>query len=135
MHDILDVNDKPTGIKLAADAKLVENSAENVFISKVEMVDEDRDTKASCKLLDTSDDRVSYNNDALALLVGGTMTDYESLDSSKELEIVIECQDEHGASVTSTLRLPVEGNCGWLWHSGYMKMNMVTVDELCFFFL
>ena len=115
---LLDVNDKPTGIKLTADAKLVENSAENVFISKVEMVDEDRDTKASCKLLDTSDDRVSYNNDALALLVGGTMTDYESLDSSKELEIVIECQDEHGASVTSTLRLPVEGNYGWLWHRG-----------------
>ncbi len=109
---LLDLNDKPTDIRLDPGAELRENSNKDVFISKVDMIDQDSDTRASCSLLNTSNDRVSLTS--LVLVVGSTMTDYESLDSSKTLQILLRCEDQHGASVTRLIRLPVEGNFGTL---------------------
>ena len=72
------------------------------------MLDQDSDTRASCRLLNSSNDRVRFQN--MVLLAGPTATDYESLDSSKTLRILIECEDQHGASVTTWILLPVKGN-------------------------
>jgi hypothetical protein len=102
------VNDPPTDIRLQADAKLSENSGVNVFISQVEMIDQDSNTRASCRLLNSSNDRVSLSSNAL--VVGPTITDYESLGSSKSLQILMRCEDPYGASVTRWINLAVEGN-------------------------
>ena len=73
------------------------------------MIDEDKNTRTSCQLLNTSNDRIQLKT-LTTLLVGSTSTDYESLDSSKTLQILIKCQDQHGASVTRWISLPVQGN-------------------------
>jgi hypothetical protein len=105
------VNDPPTDIRLQrADAKISEDSGENVFISQVEMIDQDSNTRASCRLLNSSNDRV--NLISMILVVGPTTTDYESLDLSKSLQILMRCEDQYGASVTRWINLPVEGNFG-----------------------
>ena len=106
---LLDVNDKPTDIRLETNATLKENDGVNVYISKIDMVDEDSATTASCQLLNSSNNRVTTRG--LTLVVGRTKTDYESLDSSKTLQILIKCEDQHGAAVTRWLHLPVDGNC------------------------
>ena len=72
------MNDPPTSIILQANVSLRENSGERVFIGGISIEDEDRNTKPSCQLLNSSNDRVSLNN--LILLVGPTRTDYEILD-------------------------------------------------------
>ncbi|XP_046847658.1 protocadherin beta-9-like [Xenia sp. Carnegie-2017] len=94
---VLDVNDAPTDIEIRNNPSFKENSVENIFISNVVMIDEDKNTKTSCKLLDSSEDRVKL--DLLTLLVGPRPTDYESLDSSKSLKINISCEDEFGMSI------------------------------------
>ncbi|CAB4005469.1 hypoxia up-regulated 1-like, partial [Paramuricea clavata] len=106
-----DVNDPPTDIRLQADAKLPENSGVNVFISQVEMIDQDSNTRASCRLLNSSNDRV--NLISITLVVGPTSTDYESLGSSKSLQILVRCEDQYGASVTRWINLPVEESTKW----------------------
>jgi hypothetical protein len=107
------VNDPPTDIRLhPADAKLSENSVQHVFISQLEMIDLDSNTKASCKLQHNSNGRVNLMS--MILIVGPTITDYESLGSSKSLQILVRCEDQHGASVTRWINLPVEGNFGVL---------------------
>ncbi|CAB4023992.1 protocadherin Fat 4-like, partial [Paramuricea clavata] len=104
---VQDVNDPPTDIRLhPADAKLSENSVQNVFITQLEMIDLDSNTKASCKLQHNSNGRV--NLISMILVVGPTITDYESLGSSKSLQILVRCEDQHGASVTRWINLPVE---------------------------
>ena len=105
---LLDMNDPPSDIRLDPNSTLPENSGVNVFISSVEVVDEDRDSRASCKLLNSSNNRVKLNSGNL--LVGTVETDYESLDSSKSLSIQISCKDQHDASVTRWITLPVGGN-------------------------
>ncbi|XP_046847649.1 uncharacterized protein LOC124441247 isoform X2 [Xenia sp. Carnegie-2017] len=103
---VLDVNDAPTDIEIRKDSSLTENSVENIFISTVVMIDEDKNTKTSCKLLDSSEDRVKL--DLLTLLVGPRPTDYESLDSSKSLKINISCEDEFGMSINKLFMIPVK---------------------------
>ncbi|XP_046847458.1 cadherin-23-like [Xenia sp. Carnegie-2017] len=103
---VLDVNDAPTDIEIRKDSSLTENSVENIFISNVAMIDEDRNIKTSCKLLDSSEDRVKL--DLLTLLVGLRPTDYESLDSSKSLKINISCEDEFGMSINKLFVIPVK---------------------------
>lgn len=101
------MNDAPSDIILAARSVLVENSAPSVFIGGIEMIDQDSNTKPSCKLLHSSNGRVRLTG--LILLVGSP-TDYESLYPSKSLQIVVECSDQYGASVTRNISVPVEGN-------------------------
>ena len=72
------------------------------------MIDQDSNTTASCQLLNTSNDRVQLVN--MTLVVGPTVTDYESLDSFKTLWILIKCEDQHGAAVESWIRLHVKGD-------------------------
>ena len=100
------MNDAPTGIILQANVSLPENSGERVFIGGISIEDEDSNTKPSCQLLNSSNDRVSL--DGLNLLVGPTMTDYESLDL-KYLEILVKCSDGHGASISQWLTVNVDG--------------------------
>ena len=104
---LIDVYDAPTDIKIRKNPSFKENSVENIFISNVVMIDEDRNTKTSCKLLDSSEDRVKL--DSLTLLVGPRPTDYESLDSSKSLKINISCEDEFGMSINKLFVIPVKG--------------------------
>ncbi|XP_046847645.1 protein dachsous-like isoform X2 [Xenia sp. Carnegie-2017] len=104
--NVLDVNDVPTDIELRKNSFLKENSVENIFISNVVMIDEDKNTKTSCKLLDSSEDRMKLN--LLTLLVGPRPTDYESLDSSKSLKINISCEDEFGMSINKLFVIPVK---------------------------
>ena len=103
----IDVNDVPTDIELRKNSFLRENSVENIFISNVVMIDEDKNTKTSCKLLDSSEDRLKL--DSLTLLVGPRPTDYESLDSSKSLKINISCEDQFGMSINKLFVIPVKG--------------------------
>ena len=103
----VDVNDAPTNIEISKDSSLEENSVEDVFISHVIVIDEDKNTKPSCKLLDSNEDRVKLNS--LTLLVGANSTDYESLDSSKSLKINISCEDQYGIAINMLLVIPIKG--------------------------
>lgn len=101
------MNDAPTDIRLERTAKLNENSAEGVLIGTLQVIDQDSKAKASCQLLNTSNDRVKLMS--MSLVAGPKKTDYESLGVSRSLKILIRCEDKAGASVTSWIRLPVEG--------------------------
>ncbi|XP_028415344.1 protocadherin-23-like isoform X2 [Dendronephthya gigantea] len=100
-----DMNDPPSDIRLHPNSTLHENSRVNVFISSVDVVDEDSGSRASCRLLNSSNNRVKLKSGNL--LAGSTETDYESLDSSKSLLIQMSCEDQHGASVTRWITVPV----------------------------
>ena len=107
----VDVNDAPTNIEISKDSSFKENSVEDVFISNVIVIDEDKNTKPSCKLLDSNEDRVKLNS--LTLLVGVHSTDYESLDSSKSLKINISCEDQYGMAINKLLVIPIKGKVGY----------------------
>ena len=86
------------------------------------MIDQDSNTTASCQLLNTSNDRVQLV--MMTLVVGPTATDYESLDSSKTLRILIKCEDQHGAAVESWIPLPVKGNISRAAVIGSFEINV-----------
>ena len=88
------------------------------------MIDQDSNTTASCQLLNTSNDRVQLV--LMTLVVGPTATDYESLDSSKTLWILIKCEDQHGAAVESWICLPVKGNISGARVIGSFEINVGT---------
>lgn len=90
--------------------------------------DQDSNTNPSCRLLNSSEDRVQLND--LNLLVGPTKTDYESLDSSKSLKILLNCSDGHGASITKWLTVNVKGKVADLnfLNVGLTKLSISTIS-------
>ena len=85
-----------------------EDSASQVYIGRIIVTDQDKDDSFSCRLLNSSNDRVTLKG--LILLVGKTPTDYESLKKdAKFLNILLTCMDRDGASITKWLSVPVEG--------------------------
>jgi len=78
-----DVNDPPNDLALPTPF-LIENSAERVLISPIVLTDQDGDLP-SCTLLDSAGGRVKVVG--TNLVVGATVTDYESLPSPQQMSM------------------------------------------------
>lgn len=99
-----DVNDPPTNITLPM-PYFKENSAEQVLISPIILVDQDSDLP-SCTLLDSAGGRVKVVG--ANLVVGPTMTDYESLPSPQQISITLNCSDGNGMFIWKTFTITVK---------------------------
>ena len=105
MFDLTDVNDPPTNITLPM-PYFKENSAEQVLISPIILVDQDSDLP-SCTLLDSAGGRVKVVG--ANLVVGPTITDYESLPSPQQISITLNCSDGNGMFIWKTFTISVKG--------------------------
>ncbi|XP_031570149.1 cadherin EGF LAG seven-pass G-type receptor 1-like isoform X2 [Actinia tenebrosa] len=104
---LIDMNDPPTDISLpgiGGQLAFKENSGENVMISEIKLVDQDKDTP-TCTLVNDASARVAI----LAgkhLVVGPTMTDYESL-ADKKVQIKLNCSDGHNAFISRSFKIKI----------------------------
>lgn len=102
-----DMNDPPTDIILpgmGGQLAFKENSGENVLISEIKLVDQDKDTPR-CTLIDDAGGRVAILAEK-HLVVGATSTDYESL-RDKEIQIKLNCSDGHNAFVSKSFKIKI----------------------------
>ena len=103
--DSTDVNDPPTDIRLPT-PYFEENSVEQVLLSPILLVDQDSNVP-SCTLEDSAGGRVKVVG--TNLVVGPTMTDYESLPSPQQINITLNCSDGNGMFIWKSFVISVKG--------------------------
>ena len=101
------MNDPPSNLTLPT-PYLVENSAEQVLISSIDLTDQDGNLP-SCILLDSAGGRVKVVG--TNLVVGPTVTDYESLPSPQQVAITLNCSDRHGMFIRKSFLISVTSKC------------------------
>lgn len=99
----LDVNDPPTNLTLSTPV-FEENSAERVLISPISITDQDGDLP-SCVLLNSAGGRVKVVG--TNLVVGSTVTDYESLSPPQQFTVTLNCSDQHGRFIWKSFVIAV----------------------------
>ena len=103
--DSTDVNDPPTDIRLPT-PYFKENSVEQVLLSPILLVDQDSNIP-SCTLEDSAGGRVKVVG--THLVVGPTMTDYESLPSPQQVNVTLNCSDGNGMFIWKSFVISVKG--------------------------
>ena len=83
-----------------------ENQEPGSFISNITMIDEDKNTMTSCKLLNDAEGRIALNE--TTLIAGEKMTDYEQ-ELSHMIEISLQCCDQSKACYEKRFNITVEG--------------------------
>ena len=103
--DSTDVNDPPTNITLPT-PYFKENSVEQVLLSPIILADQDGDLPL-CTLVDSAGGRVKVVG--TNLVVGPTMTDYESLLPPQQVNITLHCSDGNGMFIQKSFIISVKG--------------------------